>query len=88
MCNEKSTVTLKVGIDGQRFKRSIARFVDDLSKWVRVARCYEYAAKAERRARRLRKRGERLAAEAWERHAANRRRVAGKIEFGGAECSP
>lgn len=83
-----NTVTTQVGIDGQRFKRSIARFADWVSKAKRVTRCCGYAANAELRALRLRRRGDRLAAEVWERHAANCRRVASKINLGGAECSP
>lgn len=47
-----------------------------------------HAKNAEGRASRLRRRGDILAAEVWEHHAAICRRVLGRIKFGDSACTP
>jgi hypothetical protein len=81
----RNNITIKVVAD---FTVAASRLSTIFRKSKRLTSACVHALNAERRARRLRRRGEIRAAEVWERHAAICRRVGGRVDFGAAACTP
>lgn len=91
----RNDITVKVVADISAAKLAFSEFATQASRLTglfrksnRFTNACVHALNAERRARRLRRRGENHAAKVWEHHADVCRRVGSRIDFGGGACTP